>query len=296
MRNLDQVPNIGGSSPANPDGVIIDETGGTPGTALTEILYGDLIQVVHKLKRLAAITPNNTPDNETNGFQLLTAFMANMVPPWYPDSDNVDFSKTKWVTYNNGFYYHITTNNTNNNPGVDTTNWFRVFYWNGTKIVFSDLTSRLDNTESNLADFVTAIKNRYPSLNTLEEWIDQANDEFQAIDDFNSLITIGIPSIDFEDGNSGSITIRQRGNTIEVNGWFNTGGTNASQASPIILVKKDAPTVDTPGIRKYFAASGNQGEAARGYLEYNGTLNRLEFYYDCDTANTDYYFGFSYVR
>ena len=137
MRTLQSVPNIGGPTTAFPDGSIIDQTGETDGTALTEILYGDLIQTVHKLKRLAAITENNLPDNETNGFQMLTALFANCLPTWQAPASMVDFSKTKWVTYNNGVYYHKTAVNTTNNPAIDITNWAVVFYWNGTKIVYS---------------------------------------------------------------------------------------------------------------------------------------------------------------
>lgn len=152
MRNLDQVPNIGTGSPATyPDGVVVDEVQGSiTGTGVTEILYGDLIQTVHKLKRLANITPNNQPDNETNGFQMLTSFLANMVPIWQRNDTNIDLSLTKFVVFNNGLYYHRTANNTNNDPSIDTTNWFRVLFWNGSTIVFSD-ESRIAGIESNVS-------------------------------------------------------------------------------------------------------------------------------------------------
>ena len=154
MRTLQSVPNIGGPTTAYPNGVIIDQTGETGGTGVTEILYGDLIQTVHKLKRLAAITENNLPDNETNGFQVLTALLANCLPTWQAPAANADFSKTKWVSYANGVYYHKTAVNTTNNPSVDGTNWALVFYWNGTKIVFSD-ENRLAGIEAGLANTYT---------------------------------------------------------------------------------------------------------------------------------------------
>ena len=138
MRTLQSVPNIGTPTTAYPNGVIIDQTGETDGTALTELLYGDLIKAIHKIKRLATITENNLPDNETNGFQLVSALFANSLPIWQPPSGNIDFSKVKFISYNNGVYYHKTISNTTNNPAIDTTNWAVVFYWNGTKIVFAD--------------------------------------------------------------------------------------------------------------------------------------------------------------
>ena len=138
MRDLPDVPNIGGTSTAYPDGSIIDQVQGTTGTALTEILYGDLIQTVHKLKRVEGITPNGNPDNETNGFQMLDALLRQGLPQWYPPSSNVSYENIKFVQYNNGIYYHKTAVNTANNPTVDTTNWFRILYWNGTRVVFSN--------------------------------------------------------------------------------------------------------------------------------------------------------------
>jgi len=156
MRKLIDTPNMGAASPAFPDGAIVDNAGAVIGTALTEILYGDTIQAVHKLKRLAGITENNLPDNETNGFQILTALFAQGLPTWQPTTAKVDFSKAKWVSYANGIYYHKTTASTDTVPSLDSDNWFRVFYWDGSKIVFSDET-RTAGIESDISALETAV-------------------------------------------------------------------------------------------------------------------------------------------
>jgi len=138
MRKLSDTPNIGGSNSTYPDGVIIDNAGAVVGTALTEILYGDLVQSIHKLRRLAGISENNLPDNEDNGFQIVKAMMQQGLPTWYPASSKIDFGSVKYVKYGSAIFYHITNVSTNTNPSLDTANWFRVYYWNGTKIVYSD--------------------------------------------------------------------------------------------------------------------------------------------------------------
>lgn len=138
MRALNQTPNIGAATGAFPDGVIVDEAGGVTGTALTEILYGDLIQLIHKLRRLAPITPNNLPDNETNGFQLLDAMNRMFIPRWTPSGQGVDFANVKFVQHGQGIYYHKTAVNTTNSPNLDTTNWTLVCQWDGLKMVYAD--------------------------------------------------------------------------------------------------------------------------------------------------------------
>lgn len=161
MRKLQDVPNIGGISTAYPDGVIVDQVSGITGTALTELLYGDLIQAVHKLKRLAGLTENSLPDNEANGFQMLTALLAQGFPTWQPPSSNVDLSKNKFVVYNNGIYYHKTATNTANNPAIDTANWALILYWDGAKIVFNNVYSKDETytrTEIDDKDGLRALK------------------------------------------------------------------------------------------------------------------------------------------
>lgn len=138
MRALNQVPNIGAASGAFPDGVIVDEAGGVTGTALTEILYGDLIQLMHKIRRLAGVTPNNQPDNETNGYQLFDAMNRMFIPRWTASGQGVDFANVKFVQHGQGLYYHKTAVNTTNNPSIDTTNWALVAQWDGLKMVYAD--------------------------------------------------------------------------------------------------------------------------------------------------------------
>jgi len=77
MRSLESNPNIDNSDLVNyPNGRIKDNTGIGDGTAVNERVKGDLHQAVEKLMRLYGITPNNLPDNETNGFQIIDALRA----------------------------------------------------------------------------------------------------------------------------------------------------------------------------------------------------------------------------
>lgn len=163
MRPLSSVPNIGAPTTAYPDGLIVDNASGITGTAVTEILYGDLIQTVHKLRRLAGITANNTPDNETNGFQFLTALLRQGLPYWQAPTANVDFSGVKFVQHANGIYYHISAANTSNPPASDTANWSFVFGWNGTKITFANDTA-LNAAIAALEGRATALEGRATAL------------------------------------------------------------------------------------------------------------------------------------
>jgi hypothetical protein len=72
-RQLSAVPNIDPANSEYPAGKIRDDDPPTDGTPVTEILYGDIIQFFHKLMRLAGVTYNNLSDNETSGFQFITA-------------------------------------------------------------------------------------------------------------------------------------------------------------------------------------------------------------------------------
>lgn len=77
MRDFNTFPNTDNSNPAAyPDKRIKDNTGSGDGTAVSELVYGDIHQMILKAKRLYGIAPNNLPDNETNGFQMLDAFIA----------------------------------------------------------------------------------------------------------------------------------------------------------------------------------------------------------------------------
>jgi len=179
MRPLSVVPNIGTPSSAYPDGRIIDQAGVIPGTALTEMLYGDLIQTIHKIIRIASINPNNQPDNEANGFQLLTGIFKNLIPQWKGDTYGIDYSGIKFVVYINGVYFHKTTTNTSNPPNMDTVNWALVFYWNGLKMVFADEDRiaaieakdtaqdvEITNIKTKNTSQDTAISDRYTKLET----------------------------------------------------------------------------------------------------------------------------------
>lgn len=77
MRILSSNPNVDNSDLANyPNGRIKNNDGSGNGTAVNERVYGDIHQTVSKLMRLYNITPNDLPDNETNGFQIIDALRA----------------------------------------------------------------------------------------------------------------------------------------------------------------------------------------------------------------------------
>jgi hypothetical protein len=58
-----------------PNGDIKDRIGATAGTPVNKKVYADMHQFFAKMMRKAGITANNTPDNETNGFQYLDALL-----------------------------------------------------------------------------------------------------------------------------------------------------------------------------------------------------------------------------
>jgi len=77
MRSLINNPNVDNSDAFNyPSGRIKDNTGSGDGTPVNERVKGDLHQAVEKLMRLYSIAPNDLPDNETNGFQIVDALRA----------------------------------------------------------------------------------------------------------------------------------------------------------------------------------------------------------------------------
>lgn len=74
MRNKGLSVNIDNSDLVKyPNGRIKDNTGAGDGTPVNEFIYGDLHEFKDKLMRLASITPNGLPDNETNQYQLIEA-------------------------------------------------------------------------------------------------------------------------------------------------------------------------------------------------------------------------------
>jgi len=73
-----------------PSGRIKDNSGVGDGTAVNEATKGDFHQMLEKLMRLYAIIPNDLPDNEANGFQLIDALrgLASKNDFIYPLSTN----------------------------------------------------------------------------------------------------------------------------------------------------------------------------------------------------------------
>ena len=72
-RPLNIVPDIEAANAEYPAGRIKNEVAPDVGTPVIEELYGDIIQVFHKLMRLAGLTYNELPENETTGFQYIEA-------------------------------------------------------------------------------------------------------------------------------------------------------------------------------------------------------------------------------
>lgn len=77
MIPLKNNPNVDNSDPGNyPDGRVKDNTGSGNGTPVNRNVYGDLHSNISKLMRRYGIVPNEFPDNETNGFQIIQALSA----------------------------------------------------------------------------------------------------------------------------------------------------------------------------------------------------------------------------
>jgi len=70
---IQNYPNIAAVDAAHPNGNIKDRAGATNGTPVNKLVYADVHQFFAKLLRIAGIAANNTPDNETNGFQYIEA-------------------------------------------------------------------------------------------------------------------------------------------------------------------------------------------------------------------------------
>jgi hypothetical protein len=75
-RQLTSVPDTDPPDSDYPAGKIRNDNPPTDGTPVIEELYGDLIQFFHKLMRLAGLSYNNLPENETQGFQFVQAMAA----------------------------------------------------------------------------------------------------------------------------------------------------------------------------------------------------------------------------
>src|ERR1700761_9500711 len=80
---IQNFPNIDTTDPTNfPNGRIKDDPAGVVGTPVKEETWGDMAIFFDKLMRMAGQTANNTPDNETNGYQYITALRSVIDPPF----------------------------------------------------------------------------------------------------------------------------------------------------------------------------------------------------------------------
>lgn len=75
-RDKSIIGNIDNSNPGDyPNARIKDNTGAGNGTPVNELLYGDIHEFFAKLMRLAGLSYNGLPDNETNRYQLIEALI-----------------------------------------------------------------------------------------------------------------------------------------------------------------------------------------------------------------------------
>ena len=75
-RILKYQPNAPAPDSDYPNSRIKNDTGTGNGTQVSEEIHGDIIQFFQKLLIDSGITTNDLPDNVTNGYQLLDAFLA----------------------------------------------------------------------------------------------------------------------------------------------------------------------------------------------------------------------------
>lgn len=94
MRILSNIANTDIPDADYPKGRIRNRNlgGGIPGTPVIEEVYGDIIQFFQKLVDVAGITENDLPDNESNGHQLLEAFVD-----YIKDTDNIGYENVVTV-------------------------------------------------------------------------------------------------------------------------------------------------------------------------------------------------------
>jgi hypothetical protein len=76
-RILANIPDTEAPSSDYPKGKVLNQDNTAnppiPGTPILEEIYGDIIQFFKKLVGLASITENDLPDNESNGYQYVSA-------------------------------------------------------------------------------------------------------------------------------------------------------------------------------------------------------------------------------
>ncbi len=73
MRALSEATNVDGESGDYPNGRVRTKAGEVAGTIYNEVLHGDLIQAIQKIIIDAGVVPNGTPDNVSNGYQIVQA-------------------------------------------------------------------------------------------------------------------------------------------------------------------------------------------------------------------------------
>lgn len=74
-RSLSGKPNVTAPGGDYPLGRIKDDSGAGDGTPVNELVYGDIHQFFAKLMDIAAVAPNELPDNNADGFQLIEALL-----------------------------------------------------------------------------------------------------------------------------------------------------------------------------------------------------------------------------
>lgn len=75
-RQLTSIPYTIAPDAEYPAGRMRNNDPPTVGTPVIEELYGDIIQFFHKLMRLAGVTYNDLPENETQNYQFIEALVA----------------------------------------------------------------------------------------------------------------------------------------------------------------------------------------------------------------------------
>lgn len=112
MRRLTEAQNIDSPTSDYPKGRARNRTESplTAGTIFSEELMGDAIQLFQKLVTDAEITENGTPDNETNGYQLLEALVAKVVKETNTvKRESVNITATNGVTVDSSVAYVATS-------------------------------------------------------------------------------------------------------------------------------------------------------------------------------------------
>ena len=74
--SITQKPNTSAPSDDFPLGNIKDRVGANPGTPVNTEVYGDFHQFFAQLMQQGGVTPNNVPDNEYSGYQLIEGLIG----------------------------------------------------------------------------------------------------------------------------------------------------------------------------------------------------------------------------